>query len=637
VIHIDTDSTGSGSGAVLASNPSTPRPIRSWWLSGVDGFTIKRLFPAQQLGWSDGLLGITLLSTCFLLFFHKDMWGAGWDSLNYLFGSPWEFYENCKKIRGGGLTMAGTPYPPPIYLIFAVWLYPLKFLGLIGSSAAFPLYLTYWLKILTTLAYVGSAVVFQRIALEYLPHKDWARYAAAVWLSAPLALFSQFIFSQYDIFYVLLTMGGFLMFLRGRLAAASMYFGFAITFKYFPAFVFVPLLLLYEKRVRRIAAYCVIFAAPTLIINVAYRGSPAFIEGVHGHTAINRIYGAILDIGMAGIWVVYLLPVSFGILCGIAYFAEPAREKRPHAAAYLWLTSSIMPFTFLFWHPQWLMFVVPPIVLTSMLGPNREKWLWADLAAMVLFVGTVSLTFVNNVDVAMFRGSLFGFPIENSYLMADVFDWFGNQSTNVFFSGFCAYLLLQVILKRKSLLADIPVSPEISVDYGLVRQRVYIGLLIFLLPACFAIYQDVAGNTRFINNFAVGRRYGDLTGSRRFEQTFIAAGRAITQVSLLLETSSRLSFDYVSLDVLNEAGRTVATARESIGDTQATSWYKFYLAPIPVTLGARYSLRLTAPTIPRTAAVIWWASAGSIYKDGQAIVDGVPQDSDFAFRIAFVR
>ena len=620
-----------------ASDSSVVPQLRAWLSSCFHRCTLGRFLPTERLGRADYVLSFIILAICFVLFFHDDMWVAGWDSLNYLFGSPLEFYENCKRIHGGGQTMAGTPYPPPIYIIFALWLYPFKLLGLITGPATLPHYLTYWLKILTTLAYISSAAIFYRIALEYLGSKDWARFTAAMWLSAPLALFSQFIFSQYDIFYVLLTLTGFLMFLRGRLVLASVCFGSAITFKYFPAFVFAPLLLMYEKRVSRLAAYCLIFATPTLLINVLYGGSPAFIEGVREHIAINRIFYAVFDIGLAGFWAVYLLPTIFAILCGIAYFAEVPKENRPYVAAYFWLASSILPFVFIIWHPQWMMFVVPPIVLTSMLARSRDRWMRVDLVGMVLFVGTVSLTFVNNADMAMFQGGQLGMNIDNSYLMADVFDWFGAHSLGVFYSGFCAYLILQFILKRRALLGGTHSPADASIDYRLIRQRLYIGLMIFLLPACFALYEDLAGNVRFINNFAFGRRYGDLMGSRRFEQTFIATGKAINQVSLLLETSSRLSFEDASLEIVDAGGRSVGSARASIGDTQGAGWYKINFAPIPVSAGARYAIRLSAPTLGRAESLTWWASVGNTYNDGQAVIDGVPKDWDFAFRIGFVK
>ena len=105
---------------------------------------------------------------CFGLFFHDDMWITGHDSLNYLFGNPLSFYENRKKLHGE--TMVSTPYPPSIYVIFAIWLYPMKLLGWMRSVDDFSQYWIYWLKTLTTIVYAASAAVVYRVSLEYSPH-----------------------------------------------------------------------------------------------------------------------------------------------------------------------------------------------------------------------------------------------------------------------------------------------------------------------------------------------------------------------------------------------------------------------------------------------------------------------------------
>lgn len=61
------------------------------------------------------------LSICFLLFLHLDITYLGQNSRNYLYGSPLEFYENAAKHQELGAT-----YPPPLYIILSIWLYPWK-------------------------------------------------------------------------------------------------------------------------------------------------------------------------------------------------------------------------------------------------------------------------------------------------------------------------------------------------------------------------------------------------------------------------------------------------------------------------------------------------------------------------------
>ena len=601
--------------------------------------TVETLFPSERLAKADYFLAAGFVAACFVLFFHDDIWGAGWDSLNYIFGHPLDFYDNCKRIRGGGQTMVGTPYPPTIYFIFACWLYPLKLLGLVTGPETFPHYLTYWLKVLTSVAYFGSALVFYRICQEYSHNRETAKYAAAAWLAMPLALFSQFIFSQYDIFYVILTLAGFLVFLRRRLAMASCYFGLAITFKYFPAFVFLPLLLFYEKRIYRIASYCLIFIAPTLLINLMYGHSPAFVEGVLHHAAIDRIYAATIDSGFMGYWTVYTLPASVAVLCGISYFAEPSDESHMRIAALIWLTSSVFPFLLIIWHPQWVMFLAAPIIFSSMLIKQREKFLLLDIAGMFLFVATVSLIFRDNVDAAMFQGTTFGLHFENAYLMAQMFEWFGSRSLNVFYSGFCAYLVLQLVLKFRPMIEEKSfISPD-AINYGNVRRSLYVGLLIFVLPASFAIYEDVASHLHVLQNqnYKEVDDFGEGSGSKHLDKTFIAVGRAIEELSITMKTSVHAIGTSFLVEILDANDRNIAQSKETVTSSSQFLNYDIGFESVPVLRDRQYKIRLTSPGYSHESEIAWVASSSKSYNRGQAFVDGAAKNADFLFRIVFAR
>jgi hypothetical protein len=590
------------------------------------------LFPAERLGKADGVIAGALLAVCFFLFFHYDIWGVGWDSLNYLFGSPLEFYDNCKRIRGGGRDMLGTPYPPPTYLVFAIWLWPLKILGLLTSPDSLSYYLTYWLKVLTTVVYFASGAVFYRVALEYSNNREWAKCATAAWLSTPLALFSQFIFSQYDIFHVILAMSGFLMFLRRKLLWASIAFGFAITFKYFPAFAFIPLLLLYEKRIGRIIFYCAVFAVPTLLIYLLYGQSSAFTEGVRNHGAIDWVFSVATDVGY---WKLYLLFALFTILCGFAYVTDLSEELRTRTSAFFWLASSILPFTMVFWHPQWLITVTPSVVLTSMLSRKPERYAILDLAGMVAFVATVSLGYQLNVDAALFRADLLSFHFENSYLMAELFDWFNGHSVGVFYSAFWAYLILQIVIKYELLLKrSFNIRLE-RFDYFSIRQSFYVGILIFVFPVIIVVCIDIKRNEYFINNDVSGTQFGEISEKQVFEQTFVSTGIEIKRIYVFISTFGRRNTGELSAQIVSENGESLGTVTADVSTFQNNGWTEFVFPSVPVLIGSHYKIRLTAPNAKTGNAVTWWASADDSYKQGEAIVNGLPQASDFAFRVGF--
>ncbi len=208
---------------------------------------IRSLFPTSRLTRADYFIGGVVLLFCYFFFQQADLYLIGWSSLNYLFGNPLSFYDNCKHFMSLDASVTAS-YPPTTFAIFAAWLYPFKLFGLIKSPTYFPIYLVYWLKLLTSIVYVLTGICFYKITQIYNSNHVWGKYVTWLWLTMPLALFSQFIIGQCDIFYIFLTLISFFYFLKGRIYLPSFLFGLSITLKYFPLFVFLSILLLVEKK-----------------------------------------------------------------------------------------------------------------------------------------------------------------------------------------------------------------------------------------------------------------------------------------------------------------------------------------------------------------------------------------------------
>lgn len=590
----------------------------------------KILFPQDRLSKTDYILGGILLLFCFFAFFQSDIFVTGWNSLNYLFGNPLEFYENCKKIQGQGLLPAAN-YPPTIFLFFAVWFFPFKLLGIIKSSLFFSHYLVYWLKLLTTLVYIATGLLFYRVTQLYKKDHEWGQYATWIWLTSPLAIFSQFIFSQYDIFYVLLTLLGFCFFLKKKTYSASFIFGLAITFKYFPFFVFVPLLLFFEKKIFKILLCGLIFSIPMLLIQLLYGHSPAYIEGVLKFGALGRVFLSCLEIGPQKVYYIFTL---FIILSGISYFLTNTEDYKK-IAAYLYIFSSIYPFLFILWHPQWLLFVTPALALTTVLSPKNKisKFLFFDLLGMCFFIAFVVLTFPDNVDLSMFQAKLLSIPIQTFQNMGNLFKILSGFSANVYLSLFWGYLVLNLILKYKYLVNDSPLERFNS--YAKVRQRFYIGILIFIIPATVTFIKSTLNSNNYIINISREKTFGELTKNRVFEQSFKSIGSNIVQVDLFLTTHARKNHNTIQLELLTSDYKQLYKTERLTLLIQDNQWESFKLPNIKLKKGNTYFLRLTSSNSYPGDAISWWASTKRVYKNGIAIVDGKPQDSDFTFRLKF--
>lgn len=590
----------------------------------------KRLFPASHLGRVDYLIGGALLLFCFFAFFQGDIYTSGWHALNYLFGNPLDFYENCKKIQGHGVLAAN--YPPALYIIFALWLYPFKLLGLIKSPLYFSPYLVYWLKALTSLAYIATGFLFYRVTQIYTENKAWGTYATWLWLTTPLAVFSQFIYSQYDIFYVFLTLAGFLFFLRKNIFFAAFLFGLAITFKYFPFFVFISLLLFFEKKIWRLFLCLLIFSIPMLLILRLYGHSPAYIEGVIGFSAVQRVFSTFLDISGTKIYYIFAL---LSLLAGFSYFLEFSKDYKK-IAAYIFLCSSILPFLFITWHPQWLIFITPAMLLTTVMHKHEKinRLLHIDLFGMFFFVVYVTVSFPNNVDLAMFQASLLHIPLELSHNMGSLFRLFKGNSANVYLSVIWGYLVLQIALKYKALfVANIDESKPYL--YHQVRINYYLGLFIFLIPAICIFYVNYRDMGLYVLNPAQEKTFGELTAGRTFEESFVAKKPILKQVDLFLATYCRKNLQDIQLEVLSTDHKQLAAIKRSAIGLLDNSWESFQFPDVKLQTGKTYILRLSSAKSVTGNAITWWASSKPSYANGFAIVDGKQQYSNFAFRLKF--
>lgn len=545
----------------------------------------KTLFPTHRLSTVDYLMGATLLLFCFFAFFQGDIALTGWHSLNYLYGHPLDFYENCIKIQGYSAN-----YPPSIFVIFSFWLYPFKLLGLIKSPAYLPVYLVYWLKCLTTLIYIATGALFYRVTQIYHQNKAWGAYATWIWLTSPLAIFSQFIFSQYDIFYVFLTLAGFFCFLEKKIFTASLLFGLAITFKYFPFFVYLPLLLFFEKKIYRLTLNGLIFAIPILLVHGLYGHSPGYIEGVLDFPVIGRVFSSYLAISNQKIYFIF---ASFTILTGISYCLDRGNNCK-EVAAYIFLISSIFFFLFIGWHPQWLIFTTLAVVLTTVISDPEKiyRYLLIDLLAMLVFIAHVVLAFQGNTDLAIFQESLFHLRLEHPKEMTIFFKLFKGFSANIYLSIFWGYLLLQFFIKYK-IMFKINFNESILYSYSFVRARYYFGILIFLIPAAvifFISYKDI---DTYVINSAKKVQFGDFATGRKFEQSFVARGATLKQIDLSLSLLSRISKKNIQLQILNNDHKQIAAIKRSSIELLGRGWESFKFSGVSLEKNKTYIIRLS--------------------------------------------
>ncbi len=217
------------------------------------------------------------------------------DGINFWYalfeGHPLSYYSYAAAIPGATPNreiVCGAAYDFTIYAFFAVWNFPAWLYERIsGNYAESSLICMMWAKLMLPVIAIVIAGGMKKI-LEFISGngRDTAAMIYAYSFSGILMM-AAYSVGQYDIIGVLFAVYGVYYFLTGDYKRFYLYFGAAITCKYFAVFLFVSLVLLHEKRIlyiiRNLAAGCYLVIIEKFLFSFgkSYASLHPTIEKVH--------------------------------------------------------------------------------------------------------------------------------------------------------------------------------------------------------------------------------------------------------------------------------------------------------------------------------------------------------------------
>ncbi|HNT23519.1 MAG TPA: glycosyltransferase 87 family protein [Anaerolineales bacterium] len=456
------------------------------------------------------VLGALFFAVAFFSLNHGDLPVTCAVSDGILHGHLFDLYDYAIDY----LDPAQIAYFPSTYTLFAIWNIPLMLLNgntpyfspennsIWGFGAGI-----YWAKLLPVVFYFLSAKIFCDI-LELLGiEKDKRKLAVIFWITVPLSFFSQFIFGQYDSFYVFFMLLGLKHLLRGDFFRGSIFFGISFTFKYFPIFVFIPVVLyLYRKDLKKLINSGLIAGIPLVVELLVFVRSAGFkltiIQGPVGliSNGINLLRDGIFNgRAVASFFLVFMLLTALW-----AYFSkEPFSRKRLVEFAVISVSLFAL---FIPWNPQWILFSSSMLVFLPFMAKdfkeNLRNYLILDVLLMFFYSGYVSTYFPWNVDINMFnimplfRG--INPVVEGETLNLAYLFQLGNRlsleiASSLYYSGFFAVWLFILIyyFKDNWSAPDLPQVAEASETYRRGMRHIWIRFIcaasIYLIPA-FVMY-----------------------------------------------------------------------------------------------------------------------------------------------------
>lgn len=397
------------------------------------------------------------LGLCFLLFKQSDLTLTNNASFAYLYGHFGDFYDYNRPL------FTGNNYLPAFYWIFTVWNIPLHLLGLTPEISTDTVMLstqiqTIWSKLLLTIFFFGSIRLIKKIADQISGAKNIDQTNEEnlapnyLFATSPIAIFAVFIFSGYDIFGVFFTLLGLHAYFAKSWKWFVFWFSVAISFKYFAALIYLPLVLLIEKRILHLALYGLLGLVFSIIQFWMYWHSEAFHLGIFGMISDKTSGHGVSPRFM-------LANVFYVALCLYLYFSKFDFKVNAYAwyrrAIFICVLAYALFFSWTLWHPQWLVIITPFICLAYPFIRSTRLLLVIEILGYLGFAIFTLNNWVGNVDNTMlYNGVLGGLLPPSTALASDVIgrNWMPLARTLLYGSLYFPLLIILIeyfYLKRQ--------------------------------------------------------------------------------------------------------------------------------------------------------------------------------------------
>jgi hypothetical protein len=585
--------------------------------------------------WDIILYGIIAV-LCYFSFQHSDLLLTGSSSITLLQGHIPDFYD----VKDGMVNN----YLLSTYILFALWNLPLYLLHIVTGPSMDVGFAIFWYKALPLVFFAASALVLTKIGLTAgLSGRD-SKLMTAFWASSPLLFYSQFIFGQYDIFTVFFVLLGLLYYMKKNMDLFIIFFAVSMTFKYFPLFIFAPLLLLAEKRPLYIIRAFVILAVPFAAETLPYLGSQGFMSTAMSFSVAGRIFSAGFQADPSVSASVFI--IAFFFICSLAYMKEPRDDKELfHWAVYTAMFSSCFMFAFMMWHPQWLIIATPFLAIMTFMDKKPEFFILFDMLVMVPFVAFTVIHYQANADQALLSSGIFGsLRRDLTDPMTTIFmkKFFVLGDASIFYSMVSAYFLINVIFRFPGGRFDAwqenfsPAAVEGS--WNSVRVRFFAGVMIFIVPALLS-FTLPTGRTLLYDMPKVSGLTAQnslaLIKGRSAGQVFRAGCSELKELVVAVAQNSATDASLVNFTISEYPGAKVIFS-ESINASELKSRY-FYLIDLgglKVSPEKEYAFSFDCPdgTITNSLSLVRTLSKAA-RNDSSALINNKPEDFDLFFKL----
>lgn len=345
-------------------------------------------------------------------------------------------------------------YDFPVYIVLGIWGAPLYFFcNVTGVEETSSIWTMLYAKSIYIVALAITAYLIYLICKNLKVNESNAKWASYLFLSSAVVFVEIGIVGQLDILGFPFLLLGIYYYQKKQYNRFVLFFSIAVSFKQFPLFIFIPLLLLYEKNIIKIIYKTVLALAFTVIAGAWFPKNTAATDvksDIRNHF-LEAFLGNKLPLYNS---VVPLIIVLFGIICVYCYLKKiENQEEHGYYSIMIPLVVMFVILTSFDSNPYWFVYLSP--FLAMVMVYNSSKFNLLILFESIGMAGLILNQFGGNYWVyetawaeGMMLEYLFGSPehlisleVFNSYTKMDYF-------SPVFFAVFFVCIATVIYLSK---------------------------------------------------------------------------------------------------------------------------------------------------------------------------------------------
>lgn len=314
-------------------------------------------------------------------------------------GHPLRFYQYLDQGQVGGnwggdlglyKGFSPAPYDFTLYAIFAIWNFPLWLIEKFSNiNVQEHFWGVVWGKTMLLAALLLTTRKLKEIYRQMMgEHTGGERYLSLVYLSSPFLLYYTVSSGNFDILSVLAILYGFSAYLRHDRRKFVLFFAISFSMKYFGLIIFIPLLLLREKRVGRIIGDSLCCISISVAEKLLFQGSVQHTEGwLSSGISIVTTAGEV-NLGEAGSISLFLMfYIMIAIFCYWWHDRNPDREQRIAVwACYVcWMLFFLMAAINVYWSVLLVPFMTLLLIVETP-GQQKLKYLLEGIGSAALLL-----------------------------------------------------------------------------------------------------------------------------------------------------------------------------------------------------------------------------------------------------------